>query len=180
MRLDLGGIAKGFAADEALRVLKGKGVTQALVAASGDIAIGDPPPDKKGWVVGISAIDAQHNETTTNVVLANAGISTSGDSEQFVEIEGKRYSHIVDPATGLGLTNRIQATVIARDATTTDAMATTVCVLGPKRGIAAIEKTPHAAALLLTKSDGRNELLSSRGFKKFLPTITRAATPPEP
>lgn len=180
MRLDLGGIAKGFAADEALLVLKGRGVNRALVAASGDIAIGDPPPGKKGWTVGISAIDAHNNETTTNVMLANAGISTSGDTEQFVEIGGRRYSHIIDPTTGLGLTNRVQATVIARDATTTDAMATTVCVLGPKRGIAAIEKTPHAAALILTKGDSWHETFVSRGFKQFLSKTTAAVAQPEP
>jgi thiamine biosynthesis lipoprotein len=179
MRLDLGGIAKGFAADEALHALKGRGVNRALVAASGDIAIGDPPPGKKGWTVGISAIDAHNNETTTNVMLANAGISTSGDTEQFIEIGGRRYSHIIDPTTGLGLTNRIQATVIARDATTTDAMATTVCVLGPKRGIAAIEKTPHAAALILTKDDARHETLVSRRFNQILANTTEAATPLE-
>lgn len=181
MRLDLGGIAKGLAADEALQVLKGRGVNRALVAASGDIAIGDSPPEKRGWTVGISAIDAHDHETTTNVMLANAGISTSGDTEQFIEIGGKRYSHIIDPTTGLGLTNRIQATVIARDATTTDAMATTVCVLGPKRGIAAIEKTPHAAALILTKDEVRHETFVSQRFKQFLPKTTGTTpTPPEP
>jgi thiamine biosynthesis lipoprotein len=180
MRLDLGGIAKGFAADEALEVLKGRGVNRALVAASGDIAIGEPPPGKKGWTVGISSIDAHDNETTTNVMLANAGISTSGDTEQFIEIGGRRYSHIIDPTTGLGLTNRIQATVIARDATTTDAMATTVCVLGPKRGIAAIEKTPHAAALILTKDDVRHETLISPRFRQFLPKTTETPIQPEP
>jgi thiamine biosynthesis lipoprotein len=180
MRLDLGGIAKGFAADEALQVLKGRGVNRALVAASGDIAIGEPPPGKRGWTVGISAIDAHDKETTTNVVLANAGISTSGDTEQFIEIGGRRYSHIIDPATGQGLTNRIQATVIAFDATTTDAMATTVCVLGAQKGISAVEKTPHAAALVLTKDVDRHETFVSRGFKKFLPTTTGPATPPEP
>jgi len=180
MRLDLGGIAKGLAADEALKILKGRGVSRALVAASGDIAIGDPPPGKTGWTVGISAIDSHNNEVTTNVVLANAGVSTSGDTEQFVEIGGRRYSHIIDPKTGLGLTNRIQATVIARDATTTDAMATTVCVLGAKMGIAAVEKTPHAAALVITKEDGRTQTLLSRHFNQFLPTTTRPATQPEP
>ena len=180
MRLDLGGIAKGFAADEALKVLRGRGVSRALVAASGDIAIGDPPPGKPGWTVGISAIDAHDNQITTNIVLANAGISTSGDTEQFIEIGGRRYSHIIDPTTGLGLTNRIQATVIARDATTTDAMATTVCVLGPKKGLASVEKISHAAALILTKDAGRNDTFVSRRFKRLLPATTQAAGPPEP
>lgn len=178
MRLDLGGIAKGYAADEALRVLKGRGLTRALVAASGDIAIGDPPPDKPGWTIGVSAIDAHHNETTTNLVLANAGISTSGDTEQFVEIGGARYSHIINPATGLGLTNRIQATIIAPDATMTDAMATTVCVLGARRGLALVERTPHAAAFVITKENGVDQTLVSRRFNRVLRNLTPAATPP--
>lgn len=178
MRLDLGGIAKGYAADEALRALQGRGFNRALVAASGDIAIGDPPPDKPGWTVGVSAIDAHHNETTTNLLLANVGISTSGDTEQFVEIGGARYSHIINPATGLGLTNRIQATIIAPDATTTDAMATTVCVLGARRGLALVERTSHAAALVITKENGTEQTLVSRRFYQVLRNVTPAATQP--
>ncbi len=167
MRLDLGGIAKGYAADAALEVLKGRGLDRALVAASGDIAVGNSPPGQRGWKVGITAIDARTNEITRTVVLRNAGISTSGDTEQHVDIGGVRYSHILDPATGLGLTNRIQATVIAPRATTTDAMATAVCVLGPGRGLAVIEALPGAAALILTKDDGQTNRFTSRRFKNI-------------
>lgn len=167
MRLDLGGIAKGYAADEALKLLKGRGLSRALVAASGDIAIGDPPPGEAGWSVGISDIDARTNELARTVLLHNAGVSTSGDTEQFIEIGGVRYSHILDPATGLGLTNRIQATVIAPNATTTDAMATTVCVLGARRGLGAAESLPRTAVLILVKKDGRTERFVSRRFEKL-------------
>ncbi len=163
MRLDLGGIAKDYAADQALRVLKGRGLDRALVAASGDIALGSPPPGQSGWKVAVSSIDARTNETAGTVLLSNAGISTSGDTEQFIEIGGVRYSHILNPATGLGLTDRIQATVIARDATATDALATTVCVLGPKRGRALVNALPHTAALILTKhGDAKQSFVSSR------------------
>lgn len=164
MRLDLGGIAKGYAADQALALLKSRGIGSALVAASGDIAIGDPPPGRRGWNVGITSIDERSNHVSRTVVLRNAGISTSGDTEQFIEIGGIRYSHILNPATGLGLTNRIQATVIAPNATTTDGMATTVCVLGPQRGIAEVDKLPHAAALVLVKEGGQVQRFVSKRF----------------
>jgi thiamine biosynthesis lipoprotein len=167
MRLDLGGIAKGYAADEALKVLKKHGLSCALVAASGDIAIGDPPPDEPGWKVGIAAIDARNNETTRTLLLQHCGISTSGDTEQFIEIGGVRYSHILDPATGLGLTNRIQASIIAPDATTTDAAATTVCALGVRQGLRFVESLPGTAALILTKRDDLKQSFASRRFESL-------------
>jgi thiamine biosynthesis lipoprotein len=169
MRLDLGGIAKGYAADEALKMLKSRGIERGLVAASGDIAIGNPPPDQQGWKIGIAAIDAHSNQVTRNLVLHNCGISTSGDTEQFIEIDGVRYSHILDPTTCLGLTNRIQATVIAPDATTTDAMATTVCILGVKRGLALVESSPRMAALVLTKEAEQPQVFASKRFQKIVP-----------
>jgi thiamine biosynthesis lipoprotein len=134
MRLDLGGIAKGYAADAALAVLREKGVTRAFVAASGDIAIGDPPPDAAGWKIGINELGGSSNSLSQTLVLKHAGISTSGSKEQFVEIGGVKYSHIVNPVTGLGLTNNIQATIIAPDATTSDGLATAVTVLGVEQG----------------------------------------------
>jgi thiamine biosynthesis lipoprotein len=167
MRLDLGGIAKGYAADEALGLLKGRGITRALVAASGDIAIGDPPPGESAWKIGVTAIDATTNGVHRKMLLRNCGISTSGDTEQSIEINGVRYSHILNPRTGLGLTNRIQATVIAPDATTSDAVATTVCVLGPKRGLGLIESMPGSAVLILTKENDQLCSYPSRRFKKL-------------
>ncbi len=147
IRFDLGGIAKGYAADEALAVLKLHGIPRGLVAASGDLALGDPPPGQTGWTVGISEIGARSNQIVLTLHLSNAGISTSGDAEQAIEINGVRYSHILDPKTGLGLTNRIQATVIAPNATLSDSLATTVCILGPKNGLRLINSIPgtHAA-----------------------------------
>ena len=101
MQLDLGGIAKGYAADEALKLLREKfGITPALVAAVGDIACGDPPPGKDAWAVDIAPIAKSQKPRTLR--LANAAVSTSGDLEQFVEIGGVRYSHVLDPKTGLG------------------------------------------------------------------------------
>jgi thiamine biosynthesis lipoprotein len=167
MRLDLGGIGKGYAADAAMAVLGDHGVTRAVVAASGDIAIGDPPPGQHGWKIGIASLGTRTNQVYRTVLLHNAGISTSGDSEQFVEINGARYSHIVNPVTGLGLTNRIQDTIIGPNATTTDGLDTTVNVLGVKRGLALVESTPGVAAVIFTESAGQIETFTSRRFKKI-------------
>lgn len=137
MLLDLGGIAKGHAADEGLRILREHGITRALVMAGGDIAIGDPPPGADAWEIKLRAFVKSANgevEAMETVRLKNCGVSTSGDLYQFTEIDGKRYSHIVSPRTGLGLTERIACSVIAPDCTTSDALATAMCVLGQQRG----------------------------------------------
>lgn len=171
MRLDLGGLGKGYAADQALAVLRRHGIHRAMVAASGDIAIGDPPPGQKGWRIGVGSIDAQGGELTRILLLHNAGVSTSGDTEQFVEINGVRYSHIVDPQTGMGLTHRIGVTVVARDATTTDSLDTTVSVLGVERGMKLVESWPGVSALIVTLGDkGEKTLTESKRFRG-VPTI---------
>lgn len=135
MLLDLGGIAKGYAADAGLRVLREHGLTRALVMAGGDIAIGDPPPGTEAWDIKLRQFaSANAEEDLVTVHLHNCAVSTSGDLYQFTEIDGTRYSHIVSPLTGLGLTERIACSVIAPDCTTSDALATAMCVLGRKRG----------------------------------------------
>jgi len=176
MRLDLGGIAKGYAADQALAILKGRGFARALVAASGDIAVGDPPPRQRGWRVSIASMDARTNETVRSVLLRNAGISTSGDTEQFTEIDGVRYSHIVDPKTGVGLTNRIQVTIIAPNATTTDALATGVSVLGASRGLALVDALPRTAAIIVTKRNGETRVFASRRFRSVFTDAAATST----
>ena len=140
------------------------GITRAFVAASGDISLGDPPPGRRGWRVQITGL----TNTTAAVVLRNCGISTSGDVEQFVEIGGVRYSHIVSPWTGLGLTNQVQVTVIGKDATTTDALATAVSILGTRRGLAAIEHFPGAAARVVEVAGAGTRTLTSPRFPPLL------------
>jgi thiamine biosynthesis lipoprotein len=135
MQLDVGAIGKGYAADAAVETLREHGVTRCLVALAGDIRIGDGPPEANGWRIDASATNDVVPRDVDRMQLANCGVSTSGDTEQFVEIGGKRYSHIVDPHTGVGLTSRTRVTVIARDATTADALATAASVLGPERGL---------------------------------------------
>ncbi len=132
--LDFGGIAKGHAADQILRVLEESGFERALVQAGGDTAAGEPPPGEKGWPVTLRTGLEKDEDNAVTLKLARQAVSTSGDLHQFMEIDGQRYSHIIDPRTGLGLTRRLACSVIAADATTSDALATALCVLGPERG----------------------------------------------
>jgi len=110
MKLDLGGIAKGYAGDCAIQTLRDHGITAALFEAGGDIVVSDPPPGKTGWTIDL--VDAGP-DMPKSVTVHNCGVSTSGDTQQFVEIDGKHYSHVVDPRTGIGLTTRAMSTVIA-------------------------------------------------------------------
>ena len=128
MAFDLGGVAKGYAADLMLESLASAGISQALITAGGDIRLGDPPPERQGWNVAVQTFDPTKKDEI--LTLSNAAVSTSGDLYQSVEIDGVTYSHILDPTTGLGLTRRIAATVIADEAKHTDALATAACVLG--------------------------------------------------
>ena len=131
MRLDLGGIAKGQAADAMLEVLQDYGISRISITCGGDVRLGDPPDSRKGWKVGVRTFDKLRDSRT--LVLSNAAVSTSGDLQQAVEIEGVRYTHIIDPATGLGLTRKAAATVIAPIAALSDALATACCIASPEQ-----------------------------------------------
>ena len=167
MQLDLGGIAKGYAADQVLLVLKKYGIDRALVAAGGDIAVGAPPPDAEGWKIGIEPLEEPGKEPGRFIILKNAAVSTSGDAEQFVEIDGKRYSHILDPKTGLGLVGRMSVTVIAPNGTMADSMTKPVCVLGPEKGLKLIEETDGVACLIVRKTEKGEAVIESQRFKAF-------------
>jgi thiamine biosynthesis lipoprotein len=167
MLLDLGGIAKGYAADQTQKVLKKHGITQALVAAGGDIVVTDSPPESQGWRVGITPL-GETDQTAPTLLLSNQAVSTSGDAEQFVEISGTHYAHIVNPATGLGLTDRFQVTVIAQDGMTTDALATAMAVLGADRGLPIIERLDVVAARFVWQRNGRLEERRSKRFPDFV------------
>lgn len=132
MAFDLGGMAKGYVADLMFESLVKNGISRAMVAAGGDIRLGDPPPEHEGWRVALQTFDLTRPDEV--VTLSNAAVSTSGDLHQSVEIDGVRYSHILDPATGLGLTRRIAAVVIADEGKISDPLATAACVLGPESG----------------------------------------------
>lgn len=131
LRLDLGGIAKGYACDAAVAMLRARRLSRCMVDMGGDIVLGDAPPGRAGWE--IENLNAERDEDRI-LTLSRCGVSTSGDIEQFVEIDGVRYSHIVDPRTGLGVTSRLAATVVAPKGELSDPLATAVCVLGPDAG----------------------------------------------
>jgi thiamine biosynthesis lipoprotein len=167
MLLDLGGIAKGYAADAALEALRGHGIRQALVAAGGDIRVGEAPPGKRGWRIGIAPLQKPTDPPDQFVLLVNAGISTAGDAHQFVEIDGKRYSHIVDPRTGQAQQGRHSVTVIAPNDTTADVLDTALCVLGPERGLKLIEGMNDVAALYVFEQEGKVIARSSKRFAQY-------------
>jgi FAD:protein FMN transferase len=146
MRLDLGGIAKGQAADAMLAVMNKHAIPRTCITAGGDVRMGDPPPNSNGWKVGV-----RPDEDAEALVLSNCAVSTSGDLHQFIEIGGTRYSHIIDPATGLGITHGRSATVIAATATVSDALATACCV-APGENANAMALAAGAAEVHLSHS----------------------------
>jgi thiamine biosynthesis lipoprotein len=164
MRLDLGGIAKGYALDEALAVLRANGIDAALVDGGGDVIAGDPPPGEVGWRVLVSP-RGPGGEAEMLLILANEAVATSGDVEQFVEIDGRRFSHIVSTATGLGLEHRVSASVIAPTGMRADALATAVCVLGGRRASDALDWTGDLGLLVVEDSDGLLYRVASPGFE---------------
>ena len=151
MRLDLGGIAKGQTADAMLTVMQQHGIPRSCITAGGDVRLGDPPPDASGWKIGVRTLTDK--DEPENLILSNCGVSTSGDLHQFIEIGGTRYSHIIDPATGVGITSSIAATVIAPTATVSDALATACCV-APTEKTKALALASGATAVYLTSHSG--------------------------
>jgi thiamine biosynthesis lipoprotein len=167
MQLDVGGIAKGYAADEAVTVLSRLGIHSALVAASGDLAFSHAPPGQRGWKIGLDSLDQPDAPFAGVVELSDAAVSTSGDTEQHLDIGGKRYSHIIDPATHMGLTTARTVTVIAARGITADGMATALSVLGSERGLALIEKHPDTSAVVVELVNGKMKLTESSRFRKL-------------
>ncbi len=145
MRIDLGGIAKGYAIDEALKVLTQHGITRALVDAGGDIAVTEAPRGEAGWRVGIAGLDPKQPPLLV-AHLSKCAVATSGDAFQFLEHDGKRYSHILDPRTGYGVDHRGTVTVFAETATEADAWASAISVLGPEETPTALKEQPGIAA----------------------------------
>ena len=149
MRLDLGGIAKGYAGDQALEVFKKYNLPRVMIDAGGDLVLGDAPPGEAGWKVGIAPLEKADGPPRRVLTLKNASVATSGDAFQFVEIAGTRYSHLVNPKTGVGLTVRSSVTIIAPTGLQADSLASAVSVLGPEAGLKLIESTPKTAALIV-------------------------------
>jgi thiamine biosynthesis lipoprotein len=157
MQLDLGGIAKGYAADQALRVLRARGLPSALVTLGGEVAAGAPPPGRSGWSVALGTPGPELQP----LVVHDAAVSTSGDAEQWMEAGGLRLSHVLDPRTGQPLTGRRSVTVVAKEGALADGLATALSVLGPERGLLLVEESPAAAALFVREAASGVEVVAS-------------------
>jgi thiamine biosynthesis lipoprotein len=164
MQLDLGGIAKGYAADEALAVLAECGIQSALVAASGDLTFSGPPPGKPGWRIEVDPMGQVTGPLTRVLLLTHAAVSTSGDREQHLDAAGNRYSHVVDPHSGLGLTSGMAVTVVARSGIDADAASTAMEVLGIKAGLAFVERQFQMSAFAIVTENGKRQAVASPGF----------------
>lgn len=151
MRLDVGGIGKGLAADEAVRILKHFGIKSAMADAGGDLSLADAPPGAPGWKITVSSGE----DSIQTYVLANVGVATSGASYRFIEHDGVKYSHIVDPKTGVGLTHHVRTTIVAPNGTLADALATAVSVAGVEKSKKMIRKFPGTKAWLIESRNGR-------------------------
>jgi len=161
VRIDLGGIAKGYAVDRGIDILKARGVTRAYVGAGGDSRIiGDR--FGKPWVVGIRDPSKGPDDVITRVPLVDAAISTSGDYERFFDEGGQRYHHIIDPHTGHSASKVRSATVIGPYATRTDGLSKTAFVLGPEKAMEIYDRIGDVDAIIV-KLDGT--VLYSKGMR---------------
>ena len=166
MQLDLGGVAVGYAIDDVLTLLKERGIKSALIDGSGDIGVSDAPPGAIGWRIGIAPLEAD-KEPSRYVILKNAAVTTSGDAFQFVEFNGRRFSHIVDPQTGLGLVDHSSVTLIARNCMIADSYTKAVAVLGPEKGLKLIDEIPGAAAIIVRAPAGKVETFESKRLTEY-------------
>ncbi|MFZ9170861.1 MAG: FAD:protein FMN transferase [Sediminibacterium sp.] len=154
MQLDMGAIAKGYAADKVLALLQSHGITTALVDAGGDMVAFGMPPQKKGWTIGINVPGQQEKLLERKLVLSNKAVATSGDAFQFMLHEGKKYGHIIDPRTGYGVTFQRNVTVVAPTATTADWLATACSILTLEQ-VKILAKKYKSEVLITTLQNGR-------------------------
>jgi FAD:protein FMN transferase len=165
MQLDLGAIAKGHVAQKVVSFLRANGITSALADAGGDMACTDPPPGKEGWTVGINLPESTTELLPQTVEISNSAIATSGDLYQYMEYEGKRYSHIIDPRTGYGVEFQRNVTIIAPDGATADWLATACSILSLRQCKKLVQQ--HGAELLITQLDkGKVKYFMSAGIKR--------------
>jgi FAD:protein FMN transferase len=167
MALDVGAIGKGYAASEALEALGRVGVRSALVAVSGDLAFSGAPPGQRGWRINVHANEPALAGIPAVLELTDAAVSTAGSSEQHVDIDGRRYSHIIDPTSGMALVDDVTVTVIARHGLEADGLDTAASVLGADRGLALIESRPGVAALIIRRTGTETKATPSSGFLKL-------------
>jgi len=169
-RLDLGAVAKGYIVDLALQVMEENGATAGLVSAGGDVAGFGERPTGGAWIIGI-----QHPRLPEQLFgalpLNNAAVATSGDYERYFELDGVRYHHLLDPATGSPARGLTSVTVLAPTCAEADAWATAVFVLGLEAGLALLEEQSELEGLLLYEVEGQLQQLMTAGFSDKLELI---------
>ena len=163
MRLDIGGIGQGFAIDEALLVVQRFGIWSALIDIGGDILTRNAPPGSTGWRVSLGSANVGEVDTTT-ILLNHAAITTSGDMYRFLEYKGRRYSHIMNPHSGLGLNHFVQATVLAPDGYHADALTKVFSVAGLRKSRRLLKRFPNTKLLILENKKGRLRKWQSAPF----------------
>jgi thiamine biosynthesis lipoprotein len=150
MQLDLGGIAQGYTSDLIYKFMCESNIPICLVDAGGDIYTGSAPPGKKGWRIAFEDLEKNNK----NIILNNSAITTSGDLYHHFDFEGVRYSHILDPSTGIGITIPRTVTIMAQNATTADAVSKILSVCGPEKGFRITKKIKGINALIIQEEEG--------------------------
>ncbi len=165
MSLDLGGIAKGYAVDRAIAVLKQEGIESALVNAGGDIyALGGRDKDKK-WQIAVQR-PRKKDTILTVLEIEDRAVVTSGDYQKYIEIDGRRYSHIINPKSGYPCSEvPASVTVLTEDCVSADALATALFVLGPQEGIGLVNQLENTEAIVVSSQEEKLDILLSRGLK---------------
>ena len=165
--LDLGAIAKGFAADKAVAEMKKTGAIGGLIDLGGQVGCFGLMEKKGKWIVGVqNPAKLEDNQTIARLALSDSAVATSGDYRRFYKIGDKHFSHIFNPATEKSADQLISVTIIAKDGTAADALATAVSVLGAEKGLKLIEEIPDAEAVII--KSGSNELIKSSGAEQYL------------
>jgi len=172
MKLDLGGIAKGYAVDKAVEVMQRRGAIGGMVDLGGDIrCFGAPFKGRDHWVIGLqnpkAKIDSTEDEVLLKLKITSGAVATSGDYQQFIEIDGKRHSHILDRKTGTSTQGLSSVTIITDKAIDADALATAVSVMGIEKGLELIEQTTDVEAILIT-SGPKFEMIKTAGADKYI------------
>jgi thiamine biosynthesis lipoprotein len=161
MRIGFGGIGKGYAADRARELLRRRGVASGIINASGDLAVWGVQPGGRPWTIGVVHPDAS-DQPFSYMQLSDMAVATSGNYEKFVTIGGKRYSHTIDPRTGLPVAGIKSVTIIAPYAEIADAMATPVMIMGIRAGMHMIDQIKDVECILI---DDDNHIYTSANIK---------------
>ena len=175
MLLDLGAIAKGYAVDVAWASLKAAGHANLLIDLGGNLrAIGEAAPGRGGWRTGVRN-PFDHGLIGRFLMRDGEAVATSGNYERFVEINGIRYAHIMDPRTGSPVTGMAGTTVLAPDAMTADALSTTLFILGPAKGAALLRNHPGCEALWIPDTPDTLTVIATPGMADRLTPLGNAS-----